>query len=73
MIMTGCVAFAQHTGSARLMEELLPQCWEQVRVSYRSINAKTIGLVKKGNEIKNSIKSMLLFCLEQVFIREVTK
>lgn len=31
MIMTGCVAFAQHTGSARLIEELLPQCWEQVR------------------------------------------
>lgn len=39
MIMTGCVAFAQHTGSARLIEELLPQCWEQVRDSYRSINA----------------------------------
>lgn len=39
MIMTGCVAFAQHTGSARLIEELLPQCWEQVRDSYWSINA----------------------------------
>lgn len=37
--MTGCVAFAQHTGSARLIEELLPQCWEQVRDSYWSINA----------------------------------
>jgi hypothetical protein len=30
MILTGCVAFAQHVGQQRLEEELLPQCWEQV-------------------------------------------
>ena len=30
IILTGCVAFAQHVGPRRLEEELLPQCWEQV-------------------------------------------
>lgn len=30
MILTGCIAFAQHVGPTRLEAELLPQCWEQV-------------------------------------------
>ena len=30
MILTGCVAFAQHVGPTRVETELLPQCWEQV-------------------------------------------
>lgn len=30
MILRGCVAFAKHVGPARLENELLPQCWEQV-------------------------------------------
>ena len=30
MILTGCVVYAEHVGAERLVEELLPQCWEQV-------------------------------------------
>ncbi len=30
MILTGCVAFAEHVGPTRVESELLPQCWEQV-------------------------------------------
>ena len=30
MILTGCVAFAQHVGPERVESELLPQCWEQI-------------------------------------------
>jgi hypothetical protein len=33
MILTGCVVFAEHAGAERLVEELLPQCWEQVPYS----------------------------------------
>lgn len=62
MIMTGCVAFAQHTGSARLIEELLPQCWEQVRDSYRSINAN-FRLVWYKKEMKLKIPSSKFYSL----------
>ncbi|KAH9515544.1 hypothetical protein Btru_011362, partial [Bulinus truncatus] len=30
MILTGCVVFAELAGADRLVEELLPQCWEQI-------------------------------------------
>ncbi|XP_043364357.1 RAB11-binding protein RELCH isoform X6 [Dermochelys coriacea] len=32
MILTGCVAFAQHVGPTRVEAELLPQCWEQKEI-----------------------------------------
>ncbi|KAJ8302481.1 hypothetical protein KUTeg_018877 [Tegillarca granosa] len=34
MILTGCIAYAEHVGQARLEEELLPQCWEQISHKY---------------------------------------
>ncbi|XP_059380562.1 RAB11-binding protein RELCH homolog isoform X5 [Carassius carassius] len=34
MILTGCVAFAQHVGPTRVEAELLPQCWEQINHKY---------------------------------------
>ena len=34
LILTGCVAFAQHVGAQRVEAELLPQCWEQLAHKY---------------------------------------
>ena len=34
LILTGCVAFAQHVGPRRVEAELLPQCWEQLAHKY---------------------------------------
>lgn len=33
MILAGCVMFASHNGPEQVENELLPQCWEQVRPS----------------------------------------
>ena len=33
IIIDGCVAFAKHVGGTRIEAELLPQCWEQVKIN----------------------------------------
>uniref|UniRef100_K1PHE9 Uncharacterized protein n=1 Tax=Magallana gigas TaxID=29159 RepID=K1PHE9_MAGGI len=70
MIMTGCVAFAQHTGSARLMEELLPQCWEQINHKYperRILVAEACGALASylPTEI---LSSLILSMLQQMMV-----
>ncbi|OWF38039.1 hypothetical protein KP79_PYT14357 [Mizuhopecten yessoensis] len=68
MILTGCVAFAQHVGQARLMEELLPQCWEQISHKYverRILVAEACGALASylPNEI---LSSLVLSMLQQM-------
>ncbi|XP_048752282.1 RAB11-binding protein RELCH homolog isoform X2 [Ostrea edulis] len=68
MILTGCVAFAQHTGSARLIEELLPQCWEQINHKYlerRILVAEACGALASylPTEI---LSSLILSMLQQM-------
>lgn len=70
MIMTGCVAFAQHTGSARLIEELLPQCWEQINHKYperRILVAEACGALASylPTEI---LSSLILSMLQQMMV-----
>ncbi|XP_069112711.1 RAB11-binding protein RELCH homolog isoform X2 [Argopecten irradians] len=68
MILTGCVAFAQHVGQARLLEELLPQCWEQISHKYaerRILVAEACGALASylPNEI---LSSLVLSMLQQM-------
>uniref|UniRef100_A0A9J8AP70 RAB11 binding and LisH domain, coiled-coil and HEAT repeat containing n=1 Tax=Cyprinus carpio carpio TaxID=630221 RepID=A0A9J8AP70_CYPCA len=54
MILTGCVAFAQHVGPTRVEAELLPQCWEQ------SWHGNTIMCVCLQKEIRSSLVLSML-------------
>ena len=54
MILTGCVAFAQHVGPSRAEAELLPQCWEQVSqlVLYLVVVSRSMGILSaSGNQL----------------------
>ncbi|XP_062567299.1 RAB11-binding protein RELCH homolog [Saccostrea cucullata] len=71
MIMTGCVAFAQHTGSARLIEELLPQCWEQINHKYperRILVAEACGAL--ASYLPTEILSSLILSMLQQMMAE---
>ncbi|XP_022335472.2 RAB11-binding protein RELCH homolog isoform X2 [Crassostrea virginica] len=70
MIMTGCVAFAQHTGSTRLMEELLPQCWEQINHKYperRILVAEACGALASYLPA-DILSSLILSMLQQMMV-----
>lgn len=45
MILTGCVVFAEHVGAERLVEELLPQCWEQVKQQFYFFESFVVKVV----------------------------
>lgn len=49
MILTGCVAFARHVGPTRVEAELLPQCWEQVRVWKGFILEMEVAVMSERN------------------------
>ncbi|ELT88848.1 hypothetical protein CAPTEDRAFT_190660 [Capitella teleta] len=72
MILTGCVAFAQHVGASRVESELLPQCWEQISHKYverRQLVAEACGALAPylPNEI---VSSLVLSMLQQMAAEE---
>ncbi|XP_077982155.1 RAB11-binding protein RELCH homolog [Glandiceps talaboti] len=74
MILTGCVAFAQHVGPTRVEAELLPQCWEQISHKYserRLLVAESCGVLTPylPNEIRSSL---VLSMLQQMLFDEKT-
>ncbi|CAH1780279.1 unnamed protein product, partial [Owenia fusiformis] len=65
MILTGCIAFAQHVGPTRVEAELLPQCWEQINHKYserRLLVAEACGALAPylPNEIRSSLVLSML-------------
>ncbi|XP_056306349.1 RAB11-binding protein RELCH homolog isoform X3 [Danio aesculapii] len=65
MILTGCVAFAQHVGPTRVEAELLPQCWEQINHKYperRLLVAEACGALAPylPKEIRSSLVLSML-------------
>ena len=64
MILTGCVAFAQHVGPQRVETELLPQCWEQVREIFAFVwgKAKALMAVPDRKHLLHD-PSLILPCL----------
>ncbi|XP_070574126.1 RAB11-binding protein RELCH homolog isoform X2 [Ptychodera flava] len=74
MILTGCVAFAQHVGPTRVETELLPQCWEQISHKYaerRLLVAESCGVLAPylPREIRSSL---VLSMLQQMLFDEKT-
>ncbi|XP_041376691.1 RAB11-binding protein RELCH homolog [Gigantopelta aegis] len=70
MILTGCIAFAQHVGQTRLEAELLPQCWEQISHKYverRLLVAEACGALASylSYELRSSL---LLSMLKQMLV-----
>ncbi|XP_071958266.1 RAB11-binding protein RELCH homolog isoform X2 [Antedon mediterranea] len=69
MILRGCVAFAQHVGPARLEEELLPQCWEEISHKYqerRLLVAESCGVLTP--HLTKEIRSSLLLSMLQMML-----
>uniref|UniRef100_A0A2C9LVS6 TOG domain-containing protein n=1 Tax=Biomphalaria glabrata TaxID=6526 RepID=A0A2C9LVS6_BIOGL len=70
MILTGCVVFAELAGADRLVEELLPQCWEQIGhkfVERRLLVAEACGALSSylPAEIRSSL---VLSMLQQMML-----
>ncbi|XP_059148848.1 RAB11-binding protein RELCH-like isoform X1 [Physella acuta] len=66
MILTGCVVFAEHAGADRLVEELLPQCWEQIGhkfVERRLLVAEACGAL--ASYLPAEIRSSLVLSMLQ--------
>ncbi|XP_052822976.1 RAB11-binding protein RELCH homolog isoform X2 [Octopus bimaculoides] len=71
MILRGCVAFAKHVGPARLENELLPQCWEQISHKYserRLLVAEACGAL--ASYLPNEIRSSLVLSMLQQMLTE---
>ncbi|KAK3085392.1 hypothetical protein FSP39_002678 [Pinctada imbricata] len=70
MILTGCIAYAQHAGHNRMMEELLPQCWEQINHKYterRILVAEACGALAPYLP-KDILSSLILSMLQQMLM-----
>ncbi|CAG5116113.1 unnamed protein product, partial [Candidula unifasciata] len=66
VILTGCVVFAEHAGAERLVEELLPQCWEQISHKYierRLLVAEACGAL--ASYLPAEIRSSLVLSMLQ--------
>ncbi|XP_064641709.1 RAB11-binding protein RELCH homolog [Lineus longissimus] len=75
IILTGCVAFAQHVGPRRVEEELLPQCWEQIGHKYserRLLVSESCGALAPylPKEIRSSL---VLSMLQQMLCDDKTE
>ncbi|GAB1600715.1 RAB11-binding protein RELCH homolog isoform X1 [Argonauta hians] len=71
MILRGCVAFAKHVGPARLENELLPQCWEQISHKYperRLLVAEACGAL--ASYLPNEIRSSLVLSMLQQMLSD---
>ncbi|KAJ8406908.1 hypothetical protein AAFF_G00291840 [Aldrovandia affinis] len=71
MILTGCVAFAQHVGPTRVEAELLPQCWEQINHKYperRLLVAESCGAL--APYLPKEIRSSLVLSMLQQMLTE---
>ncbi|XP_067857962.1 RAB11-binding protein RELCH homolog isoform X4 [Heptranchias perlo] len=71
MILTGCVAFAQHVGPTRVEAELLPQCWEQINHKYperRLLVAEACGAL--APYLPKEIRSSLVLSMLQQMLTE---
>ncbi|XP_038244682.1 RAB11-binding protein RELCH isoform X1 [Dermochelys coriacea] len=71
MILTGCVAFAQHVGPTRVEAELLPQCWEQINHKYperRLLVAESCGAL--APYLPKEIRSSLVLSMLQQMLME---
>ncbi|XP_026093387.1 lisH domain and HEAT repeat-containing protein KIAA1468 homolog isoform X6 [Carassius auratus] len=71
MILTGCVAFAQHVGPTRVEAELLPQCWEQINHKYperRLLVAEACGAL--APYLPKEIRSSLVLSMLQQMLAE---
>lgn len=76
MILSGCMAFAQHAGPIRVEAELLPQCWEQITHKYverRLLVAEACGVLApyipnemRGSLVLSILQQMLEDKLEEV-------
>ncbi|XP_076470808.1 RAB11-binding protein RELCH homolog isoform X2 [Babylonia areolata] len=70
MILTGCVVYAEHVGAERLVEELLPQCWEQISHKYverRLLVAEACGAVASYLP-PEMLSSLVLSMLQQMLM-----
>ncbi|KAL8571755.1 hypothetical protein ACOMHN_051122 [Nucella lapillus] len=70
MILTGCVVYAEHVGAERLVEELLPQCWEQISHKYverRLLVAEACGAVASYLP-PEMLSSLMLSMLQQMLM-----
>ncbi|KAK7505693.1 hypothetical protein BaRGS_00002964 [Batillaria attramentaria] len=70
MILTGCVVFAEHVGAERLVEELLPQCWEQISHKYverRLLVAEACGALASYLP-PEMLSSLVLSMLQQMLM-----
>ncbi|XP_025114881.1 lisH domain and HEAT repeat-containing protein KIAA1468-like isoform X4 [Pomacea canaliculata] len=70
MILTGCVVFAEHVGAERLVEELLPQCWEQISHKYverRLLVAEACGALASYLP-PEMLSSLVLSMLQQMLL-----
>ncbi|XP_052230319.1 RAB11-binding protein RELCH homolog isoform X2 [Dreissena polymorpha] len=71
MILTGCIAFAQHVGPTRLEAELLPQCWEQISHKYmerRLLVAEACGAL--AQYIPSELRSSLVLSMLQQMLQD---
>ncbi|XP_067652799.1 RAB11-binding protein RELCH homolog [Haliotis asinina] len=71
IILTGCIAFAQHVGPTRLETELLPQCWEQISHKYverRLLVAEACGAL--ASYLSHEIRSSLLMSMLTQMLRD---
>ncbi|KAK6185475.1 hypothetical protein SNE40_007698 [Patella caerulea] len=71
MILTGCIAFAEHVGPTRLEAELLPQCWEQINHKYverRLLVAEACGAL--SSYLPSEIRSSLLLSMLTQMLHE---
>ena len=49
IIIDGCVAFAKRVGGTRIEAELLPQCWEQVKINYKKLHYVFLCIIENEN------------------------
>lgn len=71
MILSGCMAFAQHAGPIRVESELLPQCWEQITHKYverRLLVAEACGVL--APYIPNEMRSSLVLSILQQMLED---
>ncbi|XP_052816582.1 RAB11-binding protein RELCH homolog isoform X2 [Mya arenaria] len=71
MILTGCIAFAQHVGPTRLEAELLPQCWEQISHKYmerRLLVAEACGAL--AGYIPSELRSSLVLSMLKQMLQD---
>ncbi|KAK3746890.1 hypothetical protein RRG08_030301 [Elysia crispata] len=71
MILSGCVLFAEHAGADRLVEELLPQCWEQIGhkfIERRLLVAEACGAL--ASYLPAEIRSSLVLSMLQQMLTD---